>query len=234
MALDPLRIAPLPPGQAITNPQTGAPTVFFLDWLTALAQRLVIAVNSVNTAVETIQIAQDQLVSQQQQATTQAQAIAVAQATADATGGGPEQSGDALSVIALIPATGAWVPGPQVDFAGLAAGTVSAVNSGPSQTPTTTVGDDGSFLGHFRIVEIHGGETTIFTGTFIARRSFGGGSFTPGFTPFPAITLVFSTTDTTTFTAAAASTGTVSYRLDLNSPLVELTNVQAYLYIRRS
>lgn len=225
MALSDLKFAPLPPQQPLVNPQTGAPTVFFLDWLTDLANRLVQGINSLNSAVGALQVAQQQSIASAQAQVASAQTVAQAQATADAAGGTGAQSGDAMLAIA-VPAGGGWSPGPQVNLAGVPAGTLSAVNSSPSQLSNTDVLNPGSYIGNYRIVEIVGAvETVVFTGTFSAEKTQEDIGF---------ITLLFNLTDTTTFTAAAASTGAVSYRMDANSPDVDINQLGLYLYVRRS
>lgn len=225
MALSDIRFAPLPAQQPLVNPQTGAPTSFFVDWLTDLANRLVSGINNLNNAVNALQVAQQQSIAASQAQVAQAQTVAVAQATADVAGGTGAQSGDAQLTVTVV-AGGAWSAGPQVDLAGVAAGTLSAVNSSPNQLSNTDVLNPGSYVGNYRIVEIVGAvETVIFNGTFSAEKTQEDIGF---------ITLLFNLTDTSTFTVGRASTGAVSYRLDANSPNVEVQNLGLYLYVRRS
>lgn len=229
MALPPFKPPPLIPQSAIVDPKSGVPTQFFLDWINEFASRLAVAINALNTSTDALTAAIASSVSQQAANVTQSQAVAQAQAAADSAGGGPEQSGDALLIAFNVPAGGAWVAGPLVNLAGVVAGNVSCINSGPSQISTTSCSLRGQFTAFYRIVEVVlGVDTVIFTGQFGIDR------FQDDTVPPSDFVSLYNQTDSVTFAAARASAGAVSYRMDVSSPDVTLADIQLYLYARRS
>ena len=120
------------PQVPLINVKTGVPTQFFMDYMNTLNSKLTNAVQALNNAVDGLLAAQAQSVAQQAQVITQAQSVATAQGQADAAAGSPAQSGDAMGVIS-VPAGAGWTAGPQVDLLGVIAGSLSVINSGPSQ-----------------------------------------------------------------------------------------------------
>lgn len=225
MALSAIKPPPILPQVQIVDQKTGSATPFFIDWLEKQSSDLVTAINALNVAVTALQAAQTQTIAQAQANTTVAMQAAQAQATADTATGSGAQSGDATSSASAL-AGGAWTNGPQVNLAGVSAGNLTVQNSGPSQAAITAMNGFGAWTGNWRIQEIVGAiETTVFTGTFSMERYF---------EEFGAIIFLFNETDTGTFSSARASTGAVSYRLDINSPDVDVFDVNLYLYVRRA
>jgi hypothetical protein len=206
-----------------------SPSSYFIDYVNDQNEKLTTAITALNNAVDGLVAAQAQSVGQQQQVVVAAQSVAVAQSSADSVAAPTARSGDALSVMALIPAGSGWVAGPQVNLAGVSAGTLSVINSGPTQTGTTDVETPGSYTADWRIVEIVGFvETTKFSGQISCEK------FLEDIGPITSVSFLYNLSDTSADIPGQVSTGAVSYRLDISSPDVTLTNVQAYIYARRS
>lgn len=228
MALPPFKPPPLLPQSPIVDPKTGVPTQFYLDWINAFGNRTADAVNALNSATDALAAAINANTASVQATTNAAQAVAVAQAEADAASGSAAQSGDALLTV-NVPAGGAWVSGPVVALAGVPAGNLSAINSGPRQIATTSMQSVGSFVGSYRIVEVIGGvDTVVFTGQFACDQYY------EDTIPSSSFVSLYNTEDTSQFSAARVTTGAMEYRLDISSPDVALTDVSLYLYVRRS
>lgn len=226
-ALPEFALPPLIPQGPLVDPKTGAPTEFFMNYMNTFNSKLTNAVQALNNAVDGLLAAQAQSVAQQTQVVTQAQSVAAAQGQADAAAGSPAQSGDALSVI-NVPGGGSWAAGPQVNLAGVVAGSLSVINSGPSQITNTAVQTPGSYTGNWRIQEIVGAvETTVYTGTFTAE------NWLEDLQTITNVSFLYNDADTSAAIPGQVSVGAVSYRLDLSSPDVDLSTVQAYLYVRR-
>lgn len=227
-ALQEFALPALIPQVPLINVKTGVPTQFFMDYMNTLNSKLTNAVQALNNAVDGLLAAQAQSVAQQAQVITQAQSVATAQGQADAAAGSPAQSGDAMGVIS-VPAGAGWTAGPQVDLLGVIAGSLSVINSGPSQISATAVGMAGSFSGSWRIQEIVGAvETTVYTGTFTAE------NWLEDLMTITNVSFLYNDADTSAAIPGQVSVGAVSYRLDMSSPDVDVTNVQAYIYVRRS
>lgn len=230
-----MAVPPLPPpsiqvGVQIADPKTGAGTSYFLDWLNRILTSIINAVNTTTSIVTSLQAQQAQLVAQVAALNTVAQQAAAAQATADAGTPTGAKSGDATAYPINASGSG-WIPGPQVNLTGVAAGNLTIPSSGPNQVNATGVnalsGILGTFTGNWRIQEILPGpvESTVFSGTYNAERDRDDQGIE---------NIVYNLTDTSTFSLARASTGAVSYRLDINAPGFDLTAVSLYLYVRRA
>lgn len=213
----------------VTDPDTGMMTAYFSIWLIQQLTTITDAINVQNNIITSLQAQQAQLVAQVAALNTVAQQAAKAQATADAGTPTGAQSGNATADPVNASGSG-WVNGPQVNLTGVAAGNLTIPSSGPNQTNNTGVnavsGVLGIFTGNWRIQEIVGAvETTVFSGTYDAERDRDDQGIE---------NIVYNQTDTNTPVIARASTGAVSYRLDINAPGFVLTAVQLYLYVRRA
>ena len=147
-----------------------------------------------------------------------------AQAAADAAAGGSARSGSASNTSLNLTGTD-WVNGPTVNLSTVSAGDLTLTGSGPQQDADVTLSANRDFSGEYRIVEIVGmTEDTVHTGTFTASPSgVEGGAF------------IYPDNSTMGFSQARASTGSVSYRLDvrrIDGP--NLLDLGVYLYARRS
>lgn len=207
----------------ITDPETGMMTAYFSDWLARTLQQLVDQANQTAGMIASVQAQQATLLAAISTLQATQAATAKAQQTADSAGGGAGRSGFATSTLNV--GLG-WSPGPRVDLSTVSAGVLAIHGSGPTQGTTTTA-DFGTFNGEWRIREIVGAvETTVFTGTFTSSY------FVTEFGTFYAL---WNNTDTTSVSIPATSTGSVSYRMDLQfTQSVSAFNVVANLYVYRS
>lgn len=208
----------------VTDPESGMMTAYFSDWLARTLQQLVDQTNQMAGVIANLQAQQAQVVAAL--ATLQATQVATAKAqqTADTAGGTSGRSGFATATLNV--GLG-WSPGPQINLSGVSAGNLAIHGSGPSQG-STTYADAGGWTGQWRIQEIIGAvETTVFSGTFTSVYIAD---------PFGNVTYyLWNDTDTTNVSIPATSTGSVSYRLDLEfTDPVSAYNVVANLYVYRS
>lgn len=186
------------------------------------------------TRIETNENAQNQIIADLQAAFAAIQAIAVvaqaaqqtaneALAVADAAGGGTVTSGSMTG--SALPVDMTWAQGPQVDLTGVVAGTLTIPGSGPLQDDSLS--SDVTISGQYRVVEIVGiTETEVFNGG--TYRVYAGS---------PQTVLNETASIVTAFSAAATSTGAVSYRIDFNRTdggAASPVTVAAYLYVRRA
>jgi hypothetical protein len=179
--------------------------------------------------IANIQAQQQSVIALTQQVLAAQATAAAAQATADAAGGGGAQSGtnsghaDSLS-------TSTWTHGPVVSLAGVIAGDLTIQTSGPNQDNTTGVNAVsnifGSFTGNWRLVEVIGGiDTVVFSGTYSAQRDRDDTGIE---------NLLWNNTDTTNVSIPRSTTGTMDYRIDINSPSCDITQALLNLYVRRA
>ena len=210
----------------VVDPKTGQMTAYFNDWLTRVLRQLQDQINTNSSLLAQVQAQQATLLAAIQQLQAVQAATAQAQATADAAGGGGAQSGFATTTFNV--GIG-WSNGPQVDLTGVAAGNLTIAGSGPTQGTGTYVDQLGDFNGEWRIQEIVGFvETTVMTGTFVAGAYFDAESGTTSY-------YLYNQTDTTMLSYPQASTGAVSYRLDLQMlQPVSVFFVPTSLYVRRA
>lgn len=209
------------------DPKTGLADPYFLIWLVQTFNA-VIGQTNINTAqIAAIQALNAAVASAQAAAAAAAQSAANAQNTADGGGGSPTaRTGNATSVFNV---GFGWSMGPQVNLLTVSAGDLTILGSQPTQTATTDVSPQGTFDGEWRIVEIVGFvETTVFTGQFQVVKSFDG-EF--------GVTLItlYNLTDTSAVVIPQVSTGSVSYRMDLQMLTgVSIFDVQCNLFVRRA
>ena len=177
-------------------------------------------------------IAQLEAITQQLLITTQQtqEALAIAGlALETADSGGTARSGSATIDDITLTGTG-WVTGPQVDLLTVSAGDLQLLGSGIQSDGNTTLGNfNVQMEGEFRIMEVVGGVDTEIAGSpfVITADRYDSNPTGPVF--------VANDSRVPTFTEARASTGSVSYRMDLRrvtGPV--LTNVKAYLFARRT
>lgn len=228
MALEPIKQPPLIPQSPIVDLRTGAPTQFFIDWLNSLLSRFLDATNALIGAVNTLQTSSQASIQTQASQNQAAQQAAQAQASADQASGSAAKSGDASLTLLSAPGLSGWHAGPQVNLAGVVAGNLSVINTGPYQIQSTTLSHRDGFNGNWRVQEIVSGvETTVFNGSYTVERSRDDAGD---------VVIFYNNTDTTVL-VPRASVGAVSYRLDLEAIAqagIDLSSVQLYLYVRRS
>lgn len=118
-----------------------------------------------------------------------------------------------------------WTPGPVVALTGLVAGTLTIPGSGFVFSPATT-GPVGEVNGEMRLVEIVGVTETIVGGPWsYAAEGINGKT---GYSVYFA-----NPSEVNSFSAAATSTGDVSYRLDVRSDIYT-EQASLKLFVRRS
>lgn len=221
------RLSRLNPENAIAD-KNGKPTNMFSRFWDVFCSR-----------IETQEQRQDQLITdqalllQQQQAQlaliNQALELAgLALETAD--GGGPNKSGSASSLFTNN--TGTFAPAVAVNLTSVSAGNLALTGTGPSAvvgTTTMTGGMNTTF--QYQIIEVVGGidGDTVFTGAF---------DVTDVTTDEPS--QIFSVNHTSaaaiaSFFDARATTGTISYRVEVRKVSgANMTNMRFYLFVRRS
>lgn len=215
--------------QSFAITQDGArPSQLAANWWTAMLNGTRQALNAQQNQITALQQTQAQILALTTQINTALQQAAQAQATADAGGGTTAKSGQNTS--ALNPNGSTWILGPVVALTGVVAGNLTVTGSGPYQLSSTTIDDFGQFSGNWRIMEIIGGvETGVFLGTYIAVHNT-----PPEQADSGVLYQLYNQTDTTSFSLARTSTGAVSYRLDINLPGTDATQVGIYIYVRRA
>lgn len=212
-------------GVPIVSLDTGASSSYFTLWLAQVLGAIVAQTNANTINIAALQAAQAQIIA------VQAQLVALQQAQNPASG----KFGAASSIVSDTGVT--WVNGPTVNLTGVTAGNLTYPGSGPNQVDSTEVnptsGALGDFVGAWRIQEIIGFvETTVVTGTYAASRIRDDGAL-----PFASV--VYNTTNTTA-SVARATTGTMSYRLDMQAHDFglgrdfEVNGVQLALYVNRA
>lgn len=157
----------------------------------------------------------------QQEANTGAlYAAGLAQASADAldaAGGGTVRSGISLAYVNTTGAT--WVNAVSEGLSGVSAGDLTIINSGP----VMAIGADDETTGEYRIVE-QPGATTVFSGTW--RATGDGDTFSVVYNE--------SLLSTLTFSSSLASTGSITYELDVRVTSGIDIQLLTYLFVRRS
>lgn len=204
----------------VTVPETGTMTSYFSDWLTRTLSAIITQTNSNTSIIATLQAQQKQILAQQQQI------IAANNAANNASGG---TAGNAQGNFSSL-TTSVWTNGPTVSLTGVAAGNLTIFGSGPTQDNSTGVnaisGVLGDFTGDWRIVEIVGAvETVVFSGFWHGERDRDDAGIE---------NIFYNTTDTSTVSIPATSTGAVDYRLDFRSPSCDITSALLYLAVVRS
>lgn len=201
MAVTPFQLPMIQQSVPVVDPQTGLMTGYFADWLNRVLTQITDQVNIIDANLAAVQAAQAQIIA------VQAQLVAVQQAQNPASGkfGSASLLGGAIG--------SAWTHGPLVNLTGVAAGNLTFPGSGPTQNDSTDVNPGGSqatFTGHWRIQEVIGaGETTVFTGDYVAQRLRDDGA-----SPF--VSVLYNTSNTGV-SIPLATTGAIGYRLDLQA-----------------
>lgn len=209
---------------AIVKPANGKPTRAFEVFVNQqILTPLESAIQNIQQNILDLQAAFAAIQAVNEVAQAAQQAANTAQETADTAGGGTALSGSETGTV--NPTGVVWSLGPVVALTGVAAGDLTITGSGPQQSDTIFAEE--TVMGQFRIVEIVGGvDTAVFTGSYTVY---------PG---SPATVLNNSGAAVSAFTSARASTGSVSYRMDVNktNPGVPPSPVDldVYIFVRRS
>lgn len=219
------------PGWNSSTPVTekgDLPSVVFINWQNTLLRAVQAAILTLNNQVTALTQQQAIFLAAQNASSTAQATAAAAQATADS--GGSARSGNATSTINV---GASWSAAATVNLLTVSVGDLTIEGSGPLQAGNSDIVPGGSSSGSWRVVEIVGmTETVVFTGTFTAVK-------TQLILEGSASDLIYIYNDNDTsagvVTIPQTSTGSVSYRLDLQgSPGVVYYNVIGTLFVRRS
>lgn len=219
------------PGWNSSTPVTekgDLPSVVFINWQNTMLKAIQAAILTLNNQVTALTQQQAIFLAAQNASSTAQATAAAAQATADS--GGSARSGNATSTINV---GASWSAAATVNLLTVSAGNLTIEGSGPLQASNSDVVPGGSTTGNWRVVEIVGAtETVVFTGTFsvVKTQLVLEGSFSE-------LLYIYNDNDTSaaSVTIPQTSTGSVSYRLDLQgSPGVVYYNVIGTLFVRRS
>lgn len=223
-----LKLPRLKANLAMVNSK-GQPLEYFLRFLNVeWANRIEANEASQDETIAALQVVVDQLQALSEATQAAQQAANNAQETADGAAGGGATSGVNQDPAINLPTGGAWVNGPQVDLTGVIAGNLTITGSGPQQDDDVDLIGSGTqnVNGEFRIVEIDGGETTVFTGNLRASKlnDISGTIITN-----------LSSSDVSSFSLARANTGNISYRIDArNLGARTIFSLLLYIFVRRS
>lgn len=219
------------PGWNSSTPVTekgDLPSVVFINWQNTLLRAVQAAILTLNNQVTALTQQQAIFLAAQNASSTAQATAAAAQATADS--GGTARSGTATSTINV---GASWSVAATVNLLTVSAGNLTIEGSGPLQASNSDVVPGGVSTGNWRVVEIVGAtETVVFTGTFSAAKTQ---LIIEG--AVEELLYIYNDNDTSaaSVTIPQTSTGSVSYRLDLQgSPGVVYYNVIGTLFVRRS
>ncbi len=219
------------PGWNSSTPVTekgDLPSVVFINWQNTLLRATQAAILTLNNQVTALTQQQAIFLAAQNASSTAQATAAAAQATADS--GGSARSGNATSTINV---GASWSAAATVNLLTVSVGDLTIEGSGPLQAGNSDIVPGGTSTGNWRVVEIVGAtETVVFTGTFTAVKTqlILEGSVSD-------LLYIYNDNDTSaaSVTIPQTSTGSVSYRLDLQgSPGVVYYNVIGTLFVRRS
>lgn len=215
----------------IARPGSLQPTSGFLEFMEETRRELIrafaelVAVNDRQDATITDLAS---IVSQIQATAAVAQAAqqAANNAQAAADGSGAVSGSNTNPAVNLF-ADGIWIEGPQVDFTGVIAGTLTISGTGPQQDADVSITGPSNFAGEYRVVEIDGvTETVVFAPSPFVVSNFGEGGCVVGNESASAVQA---------FSAARTSTGAISYRLDARKVSGdEVNSLLLYLFARRT
>lgn len=219
------------PGWNSSTPVTekgDLPSVVFINWQNTMLKAIQAAILTLNNQVTALTQQQAIFLAAQNASSTAQATAAAAQATADS--GGTARSGTATSTINV---GASWSVAATVNLLTVSAGNLTIEGSGPLQASNSDVVPGGVSTGNWRVVEIVGAtETVVFTGTFSAAKTQ---LIIEG--AVEELLYIYNDNDTSaaSVTIPQTSTGSVSYRLDLQgSPGVVYYNVIGTLFVRRS
>lgn len=211
----------------ITVPDGRAANAFVRFWDT-MCRLIESQENRQNTLIADLQAVQQQQAAQLELINDALELAGLALATADAASGGTARSGSDTGSFAL---TGTGDVSPcTVPLLTVSAGLLTIPGTGPGVLYGTTTMTGGLTVeAEYDIVEVTGTETVVFSGTFTIND-------VTGDEPSQVFQVVHpSAPDVAAFSETRASTGSVSYRVDVRRVSgATMTGVRFYLFARRA
>lgn len=212
----------------ITDAKTGRAANAFVRFWDTICRQIEGQENNQNNLIATIQAVQAQQSAQLELINQALELAGLALETADAAGGGSARSGSDTGAFVL---TGTGDVSPcTVALTTVSAGDLTIPGTGPGVTYGSTAMTGGSTVSaEYDIVEVSGGDTVVFSGEFTIND-------VTGDEPSQVFQVIHpSAAAVAAFTDARASTGSVSYRVDVRRVSgATMTGVKFYLFARRS